>query len=207
MIEAASGQEVCRPRVSDGILVCPQPVVRQGRCILHTPKRTALEKQKLAAAERRREEELDAESQRALLCAVSETEQRNVLHNFQAFHFCDVAWNQPPLSQIFRRHVDFSQAVFDQKANFSAVAFARQPRFNGALFRDEASFSGAAFHEGGEFGGARFDAPAVFNLALFSNRMNFANARFVSDVNFNWATVDGRLWFRGASDNACFFGE
>ena len=122
----------CRPENQFAIMDCPHPVVREGRCILHTPKYTEREKRLFS------KDELDAE---ALIEEQFKTEFLKQLQQapgqmLPAIHFPAMQWNQPPLYDLLRaNHFTLDMAVFDQATNFSGVVFGKSARFLKTVLR------------------------------------------------------------------------
>ncbi len=216
----------CRPAGMIGISMCPRPVVRSGRCVLHAPKLTLEEKLQLSPSERKDEEafekqfidELKKETGRA-------EEKRNIC--WDGYHFPTIQWNQPPWSQLFTNGGLYSGLmVFHQPTNFSGVRFGTRPLFHTAIFRDKVTFGAAHFDNGVIFEKAVFQKTvdlgaeyssvclfthvsfleeAEFNGATVKGEMSFFDVQFKGDARFDNARISGRLTFHGSDDTSVFF--
>ena len=191
----------CRPATEDGVLLCPRPVVRDGRCILHAPKLTREERAALTESEAREEAQFEAAFAKALLEMVGAQKLLPSGIDFQAVHFTDIAWNQPPWLNVLSGHfVNFTMAVFHRQAIFPR--FGKEVWFTKSVFRDHAAFVG--FDNGVHFNSAVFEGPAQFSGTHFNGWVNFHDAHFEKSVEFSWPKVHGRIWFKGVDGNSVF---
>jgi hypothetical protein len=90
----------CSPPTQTGVLQCPRPVVRHGRCLLHTPKLTYSEKASLSSEDAAYEKQLEDEFREALHEYVRQSPQGFV--DLQAIHFPEMHWNQGAWRDVLR---------------------------------------------------------------------------------------------------------
>ena len=174
----------CRPATPNGVLMCQRPVVRSGRCILHTPKLSKPEKQALSKQDADLERTFEKDFEKSLLQYIKGVKGTNSV-SFEAIQFPNIPWNQPPWRDIFLNyHVNFGMAVFCQPANFSIIDFRQEPWFTKAVFRDQAAFGGSCFRTGARFVDAVFEGDASFSGTEFAGFCNFANSRFEGWLRF-----------------------
>jgi len=112
----------------------------------------------------------------------------------------------------FKRHADFSLAVFDNLASFSGALLDGRGDFQDARFSevtfahaefgDRASFDRASFRGFAGFGDTGFDQPVSFQSADFRDRTDFGVARFDTGGDFSAAQFAKGASFLGAEFTA-----
>jgi uncharacterized protein YjbI with pentapeptide repeats len=112
----------------------------------------------------------------------------------------------------FRRRVDFTSAIFEQKIScIGSVVFSGKADFPAATFNGRASFGSATFCEDADFAESTFSqcdfaktvfqAPASFGEAKFKGPADFSETEFCKD-----ATFLGAHFHESHSFNATSFG-
>ena len=198
-------EERCGPRrFPEATFVCDRQAVRRGGCILHAPKLTPEEKERLSPEERKAEELFENEF-RATLAALIEERIRNRQRGFGAIRFAHVPWKEPPFRQAIDNAWEFAGCIFDQGFDLSSSSI-KNGLFRHAVFRGRTSLNFADLQDL-TFIGARFEGPADFAGARFRGFNNFAATVFESELWFRWAKIyDGHVWFRGEPPDHCFKG-
>ncbi|MGW6935342.1 pentapeptide repeat-containing protein [Lentzea sp. NPDC054927] len=97
------------------------------------------------------------------------------------------------------RRVDFTKAVFPDKAGFGGARFGDGSSFAGAAFGRHAFFRGAVFGDDITFVGATFGMSPNFRGAFFSGRSHFKGAKFGDHAYFRNARFGGRATFDEAT--------
>jgi uncharacterized protein YjbI with pentapeptide repeats len=80
--------------------------------------------------------------------------------------------------------VDFSFAVFNDRASFYSTTFRSEVKFRDATFRGDASFGGAIFAEKVDFKSVAFRKKADFNRAKFEAYADFWRCTFIGHAEF-----------------------
>jgi uncharacterized protein YjbI with pentapeptide repeats len=103
-------------------------------------------------------------------------------------YFSDAKFQQQAnFSGAIFQQADFSGAIFQQQANFFRTTFQQQANFLYATFQQQANFSGAIFQQQADFSGAIFQQQANFLYATFQQQANFSDATFQQQANFSGA--------------------
>lgn len=92
-------------------------------------------------------------------------------------------------------HVDFSRAVFAERAKLAGVAFGSEALFVDATFGDKSTFADASFGNRASFVRAVFGARMDFSRAVFDHEARFAYASFGDDARFTNARFGDRTRF------------
>jgi Pentapeptide repeats (9 copies) len=119
----------------------------------------------------------------------------------------------PPLPNLKRDRVDFSNLKFNCPFSTAGFFFPRAAAFSGTTFSGWADFSGATFFGPANFSGATFSDLASFSDATFSgatsdDQADFSGATFFDRAFFQGATFSGAADFSRAmfSDTVNFLG-
>lgn len=106
--------------------------------------------------------------------------------------------------------IDFSGAVFTDRAVLSAVTFEQPVSFSGSkfckdalfqdsMFTDVVTFESAEFHGHTRFSRATFLGPAIFRRTLFVGLAGFGGASFEGKATFAHCHARNQLRFKAAS--------
>jgi uncharacterized protein YjbI with pentapeptide repeats len=95
--------------------------------------------------------------------------------NYQGVWFPNGGWFS---GLTIDKPVDFSFAVFNDRASFYSTTFRSEVKFRGATFREDASFGGATFAEKVDFKSVTFRKEADFNRARFEAHADFWRCTF-----------------------------
>jgi uncharacterized protein YjbI with pentapeptide repeats len=209
---------------------CSRPAIRDGRCIFHAPKRTAVEKQSLSATELDAEIKLDEQFRQELSELLNRMEatpndepidcrgfefpeftfdkniNKNILFTGATFH------HEAKFSDItFQQGADFSRARFREGADFSHSTFEQNVSFSGVTFDERliasADFTSTTFNGDADFSHANFHQPAYFGGATFGKDKNasFSYVKFKDVVNFQQTEFHGWAVFRAAFEQEANF--
>lgn len=106
-----------------------------------------------------------------------------------------------------RQPLDFTSAVFNDRASFYKTTFKSDVKFRGTTFEEDAwfgnstfgakvDFSSATFRKKADFGRATFSGEVDFSSVSFRDKADFGHARFEAFANFWRCTFTGDADFR-----------
>ncbi len=98
----------------------------------------------------------------------------------------------------FLSKVDFSNATFHGNINFKESEFHEDAIFDKTLFEGDANFSRNIFYSNTHFNGVNFKGGVFFSATEFSKKTNFHKANFNGDFIIDCSTFKGMLSFSSA---------
>ena len=144
-------------------------------------------------------------------------ERKNELKKFPSFittiDFSNTVWEEKANFDrfIFPQKSDFSFTTFIQNADFSFTTFTQDANFNRIIFTENAIFSSVIFAQKSDFQYAKFTQYVNFDGTTFTQNTNFSNTEFIQDADFlnttfmQYAHFENTIFKKNSNFNGIIF--